>query len=135
MDIAGLRQLFVRLIKETGVVVTATVFPQGNAFEFPFGLPMNHHLDLSDFGNTYPRVSDRNTGAVIARLFVSPALKAGISRFVRQKLNRCSVSMTHGLLQSYAVVVSKPAVFRLFLATARSGLTSLKMETLCPCTL
>ena len=115
----GLRQLFVRLIKETGVVVTATVFPQGNAFEFPFGLPMNHHLDLSDFGDTYPRVSAGNTGAVIARLFVSPALEAGIPRFVRQELNRCSVSMTHGLLQSYAVVFSKPAVLSAFLGNGK----------------
>ena len=61
----------------------------------------------------------RNTGAVIARLFVSPALKAEISRFVRQKLNRCSVSMTHGLLQSYAVVVSKPAVLSAFLGNGK----------------
>ena len=55
----------------------------------------------------------------IARLFVSPALKAGISRFVRQKLNRCSVSMTHGLLQSYAVVFSKPAVLSAFLGNGK----------------
>ena len=56
---------------------------------------------------------------MIARLFVSPALEAGIPRFVRQELNRCSVSITHGLLQSYAVVVSKPAVLSAFLGNGK----------------
>ena len=84
----GLRQLFVRLIKETGVVVTATVFPQGNAFEFPFGLTVNYCFDLSNFRDTYPCVSDGNTGAVIARLFVSPALEGGVEKVVIRRLGQ-----------------------------------------------
>ena len=115
----GLRQLFVHLVKETGVVIAAAVFPQGNAFEFSFGLTVNYRFDLSNFRDTYPCVSDGNTGAVIARLFVSTALKAWVSCFVRQKLDGCSVSMTHGLLQSYAVVFSKPAVLSAFLGNGK----------------
>ena len=111
----GLRQLFVCLIKKTGVVIAATVFPQGDAFEFPFGLTVNHCFDLSDLRNTYPRVSDGNTGAVIARLFVSSALKAGVPRFLGQKPDGSPMGMAYRLLQGYAVIVCQPTVLSAFL--------------------
>ena len=76
---------------------------------------MNHRFDLSDFRDTYPRVSDRNAGAVIARLFISTTLKTGVSRFMSQKLDRRPMGMTHSLLQGHAVVFSKPAVLPAFL--------------------